>query len=89
MLDFAQLPPEINSALMYSGPWASAAPMAPSVAVALNGATAAGAVERATNAVGGAPMMPAGGVGRSAAAHLAAPRYGFNPTVIAQPPAGG
>ncbi|MGV0554798.1 PPE family protein, SVP subgroup, partial [Mycobacterium kansasii] len=34
--------------------WASAAP-APPIAVALNGATAAGAVERATNAVGGVP----------------------------------
>ncbi|OBB95950.1 PPE family protein [Mycobacterium sp. 852002-40037_SCH5390672] len=69
--------------------WASAAPAAPSVAVALNGATSAGAVERATNAVGGVPMMPAGGVGRAAAAHFAVPRYGVKPTVIAQPPAGG
>lgn len=69
--------------------WASAAPSAPSVAVALNGATAAGAVERATNAVGGVPMVPTGGAGRGTAAHLVAPRYGFKPTVIAQPPAGG
>ncbi|OBJ06788.1 hypothetical protein A5624_23670 [Mycobacterium sp. 1482292.6] len=69
--------------------WASAAPSTPSVAVALNGATAAGAVERATNAVGGVPMVPTGGAGRGAAAHLVAPRYGFKPTVIAQPPAGG
>lgn len=68
--------------------WASAAP-APSVAVALNGATAAGAVERGTNAVGGVPMMPAGGAGRGAAGQLVTPRYGFKPTVIAQPPAGG
>lgn len=68
--------------------WASAAP-APSVAVVLNGATAAGAVERATNAVGGVPMMPAGAAGRGAAAHFVTPRYGFKPTVIAQPPAGG
>lgn len=58
-------------------------------AVALNGATAAGAVERATNAVGGVPMVPAGGAGRGAAGHFVAPRYGFKPTVIAQPPAGG
>lgn len=69
--------------------WVSAAPAAPSVAVALNGATAAGAVERATNAVGGVPMIPAGGTGRGTPAHLVAPRYGFKPTVIAQPPAGG
>ncbi|OBK64128.1 PPE family protein [Mycobacterium sp. 1165178.9] len=68
--------------------WASTAPAAPSVAVALNGATAAGAVDRATNAVGGVPMTPTGGVGRSAGAFVA-PRYGFKPTVIAQPPAGG
>ncbi|OBF61038.1 hypothetical protein A5753_19475 [Mycobacterium sp. 852002-51971_SCH5477799-a] len=69
--------------------WASAAPTAPSVAVALNGATATGAVERATNAVGGVPMTPVGGAGRGAAAHFVTPRYGFKPTVIAQPPAGG
>lgn len=68
--------------------WASTAPTAPSVAVALNGATAAGAVDRATNAVGGVPMMPTGGAGRTAGAFVA-PRYGFKPTVIAQPPAGG
>nr|ACJ35575.1 PPE3 [Mycobacterium intracellulare ATCC 13950] len=68
--------------------WASAAP-APPIAVALNGATAAGAVERATNAVGGVPMVPAAGAGRGVAAHFVTPRYGFKPTVIAQPPAGG
>ncbi|EJO89091.1 PPE family protein [Mycobacterium colombiense CECT 3035] len=34
------------------------------------------------------PMVPAG-VGRSAGAHFVTPRYGFKPTVIAQPPAGG
>lgn len=69
--------------------WASAAPTTPSVAVALNAANGAGAVERATHAVGGVPMMPTGGAGRSAAAHFVTPRYGFKPTVIAQPPAGG
>ncbi|OCB24767.1 PPE family protein [Mycobacterium intracellulare] len=68
--------------------WASAAP-APPIAVALNGATTAGAVERATNAVGGVPMVPAAGAGRGVAAHFVTPRYGFKPTVIAQPPAGG
>ncbi|OBB64654.1 PPE family protein [Mycobacterium sp. 852014-50255_SCH5639931] len=69
--------------------WTSAAPATPPVAVALNGLTAASAIEPATNAVGGVPMMPVGGAGRSAAAHFVAPRYGFKPTVIAQPPAGG
>ncbi|KKC02437.1 PPE family protein [Mycobacterium nebraskense] len=69
--------------------WTSAAPMASPVTVALNGLTAASAIEPATNAVGGMPMMPVGGTGRSAAAHFVAPRYGFKPTVIAQPPAGG
>lgn len=74
--------------LSVPGAWASAAPTAP-VTVALNGVTAAGAVEPATTAVGGVPMMPGGAMGRSAAAHFVAPRYGFKPTVIAQPPAGG
>lgn len=69
--------------------WATAAPTVPAVAVALNGATTARAVERATNAVGGVPMTPVGGAGRGAAAHFVTPRYGFKPTVIAQPPAGG
>ncbi|BBZ72282.1 PPE family protein [Mycobacterium paraseoulense] len=74
--------------LSVPGAWASAAPTA-TVTVALNGGTAAAAFEPATNAVGGVPMMPGGGTGRSAAAHFVAPRYGFKPTVIAQPPAGG
>ena len=69
--------------------WASAAPTPPSVAVALNGATTAGAAEHAASAVGGVPMMPAGAAGRGAGAHFVVPRYGFKPTVIAQPPAGG
>lgn len=69
--------------------WASATPAAPPVTLAVNGFTAGGAVGPATNAVGGVPMMPVGGAGRSAAAHFVAPRYGFKPTVIAQPPAGG
>lgn len=69
--------------------WAGAAPTAPPVTLALNGIGRPGAVEPVTNAVGGVPMTPVGGVGRSAAAHLVAPRYGFKPTVIAQPPAGG
>ncbi|OBI31740.1 hypothetical protein A5709_24230 [Mycobacterium sp. E1386] len=69
--------------------WTSAAPAAPPVTLALNGLTAASAMEPATNAVGGVPMMPVGGTGRNTAAHFVAPRYGFKPTVIAQPPAGG
>nr|AJK76516.1 hypothetical protein RC58_16990 [Mycobacterium avium subsp. paratuberculosis] len=69
--------------------WASAAPTPPSVAVALNGATTTGAAEHAASAVGGVPMMPAGAAGRGAGAHFVVPRYGFKPTVIAQPPAGG
>ncbi|OBH24244.1 hypothetical protein A5692_05455 [Mycobacterium sp. E342] len=74
--------------LSVPGTWASAAPTA-LVTVALNGVTAAAAVEPATNAVGAVPMMPVGGAGRSVAAQFVAPRYGFKPTVIAQPPAGG
>ncbi|GAA4295697.1 PPE family protein [Mycobacterium paraffinicum] len=69
--------------------WASATPAVPPVTLAVNGFTAGGAVGPATNAVGGVPMMPFGGAGRTAAAHFVAPRYGFKPTVIAQPPAGG
>ncbi|MGZ4528470.1 MAG: PPE family protein [Mycobacterium sp.] len=75
--------------LSVSAGWASAAPTAPPVTVALNGLTAASSVEPAGTAVGGVPMMPVGGTGRGAAAHFVAPRYGFKPTVIAQPPAGG
>ncbi|WP_141631069.1 PPE family protein, SVP subgroup, partial [Mycobacterium avium] len=30
-----------------------------------------------------------GAAGRGAGAHFVVPRYGFKPTVIAQPPAGG
>lgn len=40
-------------------------------------------------AVGGMPLM-GNGAGRSVAtAPFAPPRYGFKPTMIAQPPAGG
>ncbi len=68
--------------------WTGAAPTATPVSVALNGFGAAAAAEPATNAVGGMPLMSAG-AGRGLAAHFAAPRYGFKPTVVAQPPAGG
>ncbi|WP_374024125.1 PPE family protein [Mycobacterium sp. HNNTM2301] len=69
--------------------WASATPVPAPVTVALNGFSTAGAVEPATNAVGGVPMTPLGGMGRSATGQFVTPRYGFKPTVVAQPPAGG
>lgn len=77
------------SGLSVPAAWVSAAPTAPSVAVAANGLSAVGTVEPAANAMGGVPMVPVGGAGRNAAAHFVLPRYGFKPTVIAQPPAGG
>ncbi|GLE53496.1 putative PPE family protein PPE65, partial [Mycobacterium montefiorense] len=41
------------------------------------------------NAVGGMPLAGSG-AGRSVAtAHFAPPRYGFKPTIITHPPAGG
>jgi PPE-repeat protein len=67
--------------------WAAVAPAANPVSVTLNGLGAAAAAEPATNALGGLPMAGAGG-GRGLA-HFAPPRYGFKPTVVAQPPAGG
>jgi PPE-repeat protein len=70
--------------------WAGVAAPGPTPAVVnLNGlGSAATAAEPATNAFGGMPLMGTGG-GRAAATHFAAPRYGFKPTVVAQPPAGG
>ena len=69
--------------------WAGIAAPAPSPAVvSLNGLGAAAAVEPATNAFGGLPLTGSG-AGRGAAAHFTTPRYGFKPTVVAQPPAGG
>ncbi|QLL07112.1 PPE family protein [Mycobacterium vicinigordonae] len=66
----------------------TATPAATPISVALNGAAGAAAAEPATAAFGGLPMVPGAGTGRSVA-NFAAPRYGFKPTVIAQPPAGG
>ncbi|MEB3982692.1 PPE family protein [Mycobacterium sp. 663a-19] len=66
--------------------WAGAAPAA-SPAVTLNGLGAAAAAQPATNAMGGVPVAGAGG-GRGLA-HFPPPRYGFKPTVMAQPPVGG
>jgi PPE-repeat protein len=69
--------------------WAGVAAPAPTPAVvSLHGLGAAAAAEPATNAFGGMPMMGTG-TGRSAAGHFAAPRYGFKPTVVAHPLAGG
>ena len=71
--------------------WAGSAPVSNPIVVTagLNGlGNAAPAAEPATNAFGGMPMMGTG-TGRAAAAHFAAPRYGFKPTVVAHPLAGG
>jgi len=68
--------------------WASGAPAATPINVALNGLAGAAAAEPATSAVGGVPFMPGGGAARTVA-NFAAPRYGFKPTVIAAPPSGG
>ncbi|BBX99382.1 PPE family protein [Mycobacterium lacus] len=69
--------------------WAGATPTATPVTVALNGVGAAAAAEPAASAFGGLPVVPGAGAGRALAAHFAAPRYGFKPTVIPHPPAGG
>ncbi|KZS68794.1 hypothetical protein A4G29_11300 [Mycobacterium kansasii] len=57
--------------------------------VTISNLGAAAAAEPAASAFGGLPVMPGSGVGRGMAAHFAAPRYGFKPTVVPQPPAGG
>jgi PPE-repeat protein len=71
--------------------WAGSAPVSNPIVVTagLNGlGNAAAAAEPATSAFGGMPMMGAGG-GRAAAGYVAAPRYGFKPTVVSHPLAGG
>jgi PPE-repeat protein len=68
--------------------WAGTAPVATPVSVALNGLGATAAAEPAASTVGGLPLM-ASGAGRGLAGHFAVPRYGFKPTVVTQPPAGG
>ncbi|MEY8013999.1 PPE family protein, SVP subgroup [Mycobacterium servetii] len=68
--------------------WAGAAPTATPVTLALNVFGAAASAEPATQAVGGLPLM-GGGAGRGLSGHFLAPRYGFKPTVMPQPPAGG
>lgn len=67
--------------------WVST-PAANPITVALNGMSGAAAAEPATAAFGGLPMVPGAGTGRSVA-NFAAPRYGFKPTVVVQPPSGG
>lgn len=67
--------------------WAST-PAATPINVALNGLASGAAAEPAASAFGGLPLMPGAGAGRSVA-NFAAPRYGFKPTVMAQPPLGG
>ncbi|MGV0040950.1 PPE family protein [Mycobacterium colombiense] len=68
--------------------WASAAPALPPAVTTVGGVQSVAAAGPAAHAVGGVPVMNSG-VGRSAGAHFVTPRYGFKPTVIAQPPAGG
>lgn len=68
--------------------WANVAPAATPAAATLNGLAASAAVEPATHAVGGVPMVGSG-LGRGMSANFAAPRYGFKPAVIPHPPAGG
>jgi hypothetical protein len=69
--------------------WAAASPAANPSVVTLNGLGAAAAAQPATNAVGGMPLTGTGAGRSAAAAHFAPPRYGFKPTVITHPPAGG
>ncbi len=67
--------------------WTGAAPTAGPAVVTLNGLSAGAAVEPATSALGGMPLM--GGGGGRGVAHFATPRYGFKPTVLPQPSVGG
>jgi PPE-repeat protein len=69
--------------------WAGAGPTAAPITVALNGIGGPAGAVPAANGVGGLPVMPVGAGGRGTAAHLVAPRYGFKPTVMTQPPAAG
>ena len=69
--------------------WTATTPAPTPVTVALNGLGAGAVAEPAASAFGGLPVLPGAGVGRGMAAHFAAPRYGFKPTVVPQPSAGG
>ncbi|BBY40606.1 putative PPE family protein PPE65 [Mycobacterium mantenii] len=68
--------------------WAAAAPTATPTIATLGGVESVAAAVPGTNAVGGLPMLGSG-AGRGLATHFAAPRYGFKPTMVAHPPAGG
>ncbi|MGF2946977.1 PPE family protein [Mycobacterium sp. Lab-001] len=76
------------SGLSVPSSWAGAAPAATPVTAALNGLGVAAGAGPAAQAVGGLPLMGSG-AGRGLSAHFLAPRYGFKPTVMPQPPAGG
>ncbi|MCV7426993.1 PPE family protein [Mycobacterium montefiorense] len=69
--------------------WGAVSPATNPAVVTLNGLSTAAAAQPGTNAVGGMPLAGSG-AGRSVAtAHFAPPRYGFKPTIITHPPAGG
>jgi PPE-repeat protein len=71
--------------------WAAgAAPVATPGVVTVNSlGAAAGAAEPASNTFGGLPLAGTGASGGRGVGHFAPPRYGFKPTVVTQPPAGG
>lgn len=77
------------SGLSVPASWANTVGAANPIVTISNIGAGAAAAEPAASAFGGLPVMPGSGVGRGLAAHFAAPRYGFKPTVVAQPPAGG
>lgn len=66
---------------------ASTAPVNP-VNVALSTVGGAAAAEPGASAFGGMPVMSGAGAARGVS-NFAAPRYGFKPTMIVQPPSGG
>lgn len=70
--------------------WGAVTPAVNPAVVTLNGLGAGvGAAEPATHAVGGMPLMGSGAARSVGAAHFAPPRYGFKPSIITHPPAGG
>jgi PPE-repeat protein len=68
--------------------WAGAAPTA-SPGVVVNGLGGATAAEPAANTFGGLPVTGTAGANGRGVGHFAPPRYGFKPTVVTRPPAGG
>ena len=68
--------------------WAGTAPAVTPVSVALDGFGTATAADPAIHGVGGLPLIGGGG-GRGLSTYFATPRYGFKPTVMTAPPAGG